>query len=320
MSSFATRRSPRNKPGLRASWTLRVQTGPARIGDEAGSGEGAAEPEAVPLFEEPPSPTAIPLCLHDRRGLLIKLYTGRINHRGSVSRGKPEPAVAPLPTRRLAAAVAFQSEQAIVFSASDRSKPASLSIGKIIQLLALDPIDSPVATHPEITAPIFQNLEHAVVEETIFRGVTGKAAILEAAEATIISADPENPVSIFIERSDVIARQSILFGVGPKLALSVAGESAPGSEPELAGAILHNCFHLIAGQAVLRGIASVAATLIFDETLTRAKPKMPCPVLVNDPNCVTEKAIGVGICGQPAVPAGVAIAIGQKISVEATQA
>src|SRR5437867_986865 len=67
---------------------------------------------------------------HDRRRLLIKVYTGRINHRRSVSRGEPEPAVSRLPTRRPAAAVALQSEQAIPFSVSDRSNPASLSMGK----------------------------------------------------------------------------------------------------------------------------------------------------------------------------------------------
>jgi len=160
-------------------------------------------------------------------------------------------------------------------------------------------IDALVAAHPEIAAPVFQNLKHAVVEQAIFHGVAGEAAILEARQAAVIRADPENSLGVFVKRPEVIARQSVLFGVGGEPSVSGARKPAPRSEPEIAGAVFQNCLYIIACQTIRRRIASVAAAFVFDQTFVRAEPKTPCPVLMNGPDSFIKKTIGVRIYAPP---------------------
>src|SRR5262249_42957746 len=175
---------------------------------------------------------------HDWWRLLVELHARRINYRCSLRGGEPEPAVASFPTRRLTAAVAFQREQAVSFPISDRSNLANLSVGKIVQLFPLDPVDAAVAAHPEVTAPVFQNLKYAVIEQAFFHGVSSEAPIFETRQAAVIRADPENSLGVFVKRPNVIARQSVLFGVGREPSVSVARKPAPCAEPEMADAIL----------------------------------------------------------------------------------
>src|SRR6185436_16289047 len=97
------------------------------------------------------------------------------------------------------------------------------------------------------------------------------------------------------KRSDVIARQSILFRVGLKAAFSVAGQSTPSAKPELAFAIFQNGFDIIPSQTIPGRVTSVTTSFKSDQSISSTEPETPCPVLMDGPCSLAEETIRVGI-------------------------
>src|SRR5688572_9415925 len=129
----------------------------------------------------------------------------RINHGHASLRGKPEPPVACLPTGRLPVTVAFRVEQAIFFSIRDGRDRLNFSRRKVIKLLFANTIDAAVAAHPEIAAPVFEDTEDPVVEESLGHRVTRKLAVAQPGQSAVVRADPERAFAVLIKRSYVIA-------------------------------------------------------------------------------------------------------------------
>ena len=59
-----------------------------------------------------------------------------------------------------------------------------------------------IAADPEVTLRIFQDLKHAIVIKPNLHVIAREFAVLESGQTTVISADPENSVTVLIKRTN----------------------------------------------------------------------------------------------------------------------
>src|SRR5262245_44932232 len=91
---------------------------------------------------------------------------------------------------------------------SDAVEASDAPLGQIVQFAAADAIDTLVAADPEITAPVFEDLKDAVVEQPLLRPIVGKLAVAQPAQPVVIRPDPERPFDVFIERAHLVSHES----------------------------------------------------------------------------------------------------------------
>src|SRR5262249_41485038 len=118
-----------------------------------------------------------------------------------------------------------------------------------------------------------EDLKGAVVVEAALHSVVEKTSIAEPAQAVVVSPDPERPVSVFVNRTDAIARQPFGRRVRVESAVLESGESPVSPEPESAVTILVNHFHVVARQ-------SVFGRVVGDDSVA---VKLEHPMVSSDP-------------------------------------
>src|SRR5262249_28225170 len=171
-------------------------------------------------------------------------------------RGHPPPPPLPPHPRGPPPAVAFAVEHPVIFAESDAVDARDPPFGHFVQLMAADAVDAFVATDPEITTPVFQNLKDPVVVKAVLHPVVEKLAVAEAAQPVVISPDPERPFGVFIDRAHSISRQPVGCRVVGEFAIFELRQAAESSEPQRAAPVLMNDLYVIARQSVFGRIAS----------------------------------------------------------------
>src|ERR1700733_3067573 len=143
------------------------------------------------------------------RRLRIGDYRFGVNHCCTIQCRKPQFTVPGPGAGRPHSPVTLHVQHAVYFSVSDGGNRGALSRRKLIQLAFAHAIDTAIATNPEIGASIFQGLKDAVTEQAIFDGVARELAILEAGKTAVVGPNPENSITIFVDRPDRVTGKSI---------------------------------------------------------------------------------------------------------------
>lgn len=158
-------------------------------------------------------------------------YRFRIDDRHTVPGGKPEFAIACLDARRIHSSIALDIQHAVDLAISRRCNLLQIASGKCVQVVLTYPVYTSTAAYPEVTMRIFENPKYAVIKETVLDRIGGKFPVLEAHETAVISSNPHCSVVIFVERPDVVAWQTIVFGPAGKLPVSNARQTAITAHP-----------------------------------------------------------------------------------------
>src|SRR5262245_19697236 len=241
--------------------------------------------------------------LFDHHGRRLRTQRRRlgVDHSHPCLSGEPEPAIPCLHSRGLAAAVALGVEHAVALAVGYRDDGPSSPRGEIIQLSFADPVDTLVATHPEVSAVVFQDLKNSVVEEAFPYGIRGNPPVLEPVQTAVISADPERAVAVFVDRPDVITRQAVLLRIGGEPTVAQATETAQRTEPEVADAVLVDGLYLTVDKTVGGRVGAEHAVLISVQAARRAEPKVAGAVLVYGQNSVIREAVTLAKSGEAAI-------------------
>ena len=201
------------------------------------------------------------------------------------------------------AAVALDVEHAVAPAVRDRRDLSSFAGGELVELLLAHAGDAAIAAHPEVSAPVFEDLEDAVVEQAGARGVVREPALLQARQAAVVGADPEDAVVVFVHGSHDAARQAIVLGPARQPAVLPPGQPAGAANPHAPGGLrFDNHPHVVGRQAVARREQRRRAVLMAHEAMLRPEPEHAGPVLMHRPD---HRARGndVGRDGrEPAVP------------------
>src|SRR5262249_30682638 len=138
----------------------------------------------------------------------------------------PEFAVAGSDARRPATAIAFRARHAVALVVGQRGDRLATALREVDQLLPVHARDAAIAAHPEPAAVVRENLEDAIVEQAVFRGVAREASILEAAQAAVVGANPQRAVRIQPQCPDRRAGKTVLLRPGCEPAVAVVGQAA----------------------------------------------------------------------------------------------
>src|SRR5262245_51238592 len=209
-----------------------------------------------------------------------------VNYRHALWCREPEPAVARLDAGGPKPAVAFGIEHAVAFAVGDRIDPPNFSLGEFVQFTFVDAVDAPVAAHPQIAAPVLQDLKDAVVEQPVPDRVAGEFAVLEPAQAAVVSSDPERAVAVFVKRAHAITRQSLRLSPRGAAAVFETDQPAVGADPERAVATFDNRLDIgsgqtEAGQPFGRGESRQISLLIPVQTHPVSKPERARSILMD---------------------------------------
>src|SRR5215831_1813678 len=174
----------------------------------------------------------------------------RIDDGDSALGWKPQSAIASPDAGRLIAAVAFEGTQAVALAIGDRRDRLDSSGGELVQLTPADAIDPAIAADPEVAVIVFENLEHAVIEEPVFGRVPGEDAVLDPRQPAVVASDPQHAIGVLIDGAHVLARQARCFAVARKPAAAEPGDPRGGAAPEDVAACLENDGNAIVRQPV----------------------------------------------------------------------
>src|SRR5262249_54287288 len=116
-----------------------------------------------------------------------------------------------------------------------------LSVRALLQLREADLEDAAVRVEPEGSEAVLDDVEGAVVGQTVGRGDRPEPPVLEADEAAGFGAEPDVAPVVFEDRLDVVAREAFTRReVDELLSLAAADSTAVAPDPKSSAAVLED--------------------------------------------------------------------------------
>jgi hypothetical protein len=113
----------------------------------------------------------------------------------------------------------------------NRGNFANTSLSEIVELSFSDAINAQIATDPEVLPTIFNNLKHAIVEQPFIGGVACKAPVFETIQTTVIGANPQFTIAVFMDGAHITGGQFITSCVGGENTVAIFSQPCIGADP-----------------------------------------------------------------------------------------
>ena len=147
----------------------------------------------------------------ERRRQVVECDSVRIDHHHAVRGGEPKAAIKRFAGVGLIFTVGLAAQHAVGDAVGHIFDFLGGPIGHSIQLRFGNPVNTPVATYPEIALPIFQNVVSDVVKQTLIRLKPLHTAFFQPVQP-IFCSDPKHSLLVFVDAPRVIIRQSLSHG------------------------------------------------------------------------------------------------------------
>ncbi len=176
---------------------------------------------------------------------------------------------------------------------------------KLLQLVFLYPEDPFIAAHPEVPMVILENLENTVIEQPFGRRIPDELPILEPVQSSSVRPDPENPVPVRVDGTDVVVRKTMIGRERAECSLKISRQAADRADPERPCGIFRDHPDIVVRDAVRGPVDRNGVAPDPVQTAPGSNPHGPSPVLINGKDDIVGESVRFGIPQQLVAGRGV---------------